>query len=144
MYIDPKYVCKASNSDTTPWGLLPGTPCTRRTLHKNAVPSVFGWVQEATECVKKRAVRAKLRMSQEEEPLDEPSFDPNLDVQEEVVDNNPVTADEEAAAPSFEQVDRASQTEHFSKLSVEELMANPKMLQYYTGLDDYRHFQYVL
>ena len=83
-------------------------------------------------------------MCQEEEPLDEPSFDPNLNVQEVVVDNNPITADEEAAAPSFEQVDRASQTTHIAKLSVEELTANPKMLQYYTGLDDYRHFQYVL
>ena len=144
MYIDPKYVCIASDSDTNPCGLLPGTPRTRRKLNKNAVPSVFDWVQEPSECVKKRAVRAKLRMSQEEEPLDEPSFDPNLDVQEEVVDNNPITADEEAAAPSFEQVDRGSQTAHFAKLSVEELMANPKMLQYYTGLDDYRHFQYVL
>ena len=101
-------------------------------VHNNAVPSVFDWVQEPTDCIKKRAVQAKLRMCQEE-PLDEPSFDPNLDVQEVGVDNNPITADEEAAAPSFEQVDRASQTTHFAKLSIEELTANPKMLQYYTN-----------
>ncbi|KAK2182389.1 hypothetical protein NP493_355g02009 [Ridgeia piscesae] len=65
---------------------LHGTPRTRRTLHKNAVPSVLDWVQEPIDCIKKRVVRAKLRMCQEE-PLDELSFAPNLNVQEVVVDN---------------------------------------------------------
>ena len=45
--------------------------------------------------------------------MDEPAFDHNLDEE----------------APSFEQVDRASQTTHFALLSVEELTANHKMLQ---------------
>ena len=53
------------------------------------------------------------------------------------VDNHPITADKEAAAPRFKSVDCASQSTHSAKLSVEELTANPKMLQYYTGLDDY-------
>lgn len=81
-------------------------------------------------------------MSIEEEPL--PAFEPNLDVQEAVIDDNPISVEEEATASSSVSVDETSQTPHYSKMSIKELMTNSKMLQYYTGLDDYRHFQYVL
>ena len=105
--------------------MFSGTPRTRRPLRNNDVPSIFHWVQEPSDYSKKRTARAKLRMSVKEEPL--PAFDPNLDVQE-VVTDDPISAEEEAAASSSVPVDETSQRPHYSKLPIEELMSNSKML----------------
>ena len=68
-------VCSSSSS---------GTTRTRRALKKDAVPSKFHWVSEPSNCSKKRAARAKLRLSVEEESG---SVDAHLEVTEVVIDD---------------------------------------------------------
>ena len=125
--------------------MLLGTPRTKRTLKKNVVPSVFTWSKEPPSCAKRRTARATLRMSTDE---DEPSSfmsDPALDVQEVVIDDSHIEVEEEVTVEFSVPEDSSTQTPPPpSKVSIEGLTDDPKMLQYFTGLDSYRHFQYVM
>ena len=125
--------------------MLSGTPRTKRTLKKNVVPSIFTWSNEPSSCAKRRTARATLRMSIDEEEATTVMCDPGLDVQEVVIDDSQIGVEEEATVEFPEPpVDNSSQTPPLAKVSIEDLTDDPKMLQYFTGLDSYRHFQYVM
>ena len=114
------------------------------TLKTNVIPSVFTWSKEPSSCAKRRTARATLRMPvDEEEPI---SFmcDPDLDVQEVVIDDSQSAVEEDATVEFSVPVDNSSQTPPLPRVSIEDLTDDPKMLQYFTGLDSYRHFQYVM
>ena len=125
-------------------GMLSGTPRTKRTLKKNVVPSVFTWSKEPSSCAKIRTARATLRMSVDEEEASSFVCDPALDVQEIVIDDSQSGVDEEATVEFSLPVHNTSQTPPLSKVSIEGMTDDPKTLQYFTGLDSYRHFRYVM
>ena len=133
-------------SDTSVCVLLSGTPRTRHALKKDAVPSKFYWVSEPSNCSKKRAARTKFHMPVEEESASVVT-DVHLDVTEltEVVigDINSSVYEDPAIHCSMP-ADNSSKTPLWSRLSIEDLSNDPKMLQYYFGLQGYHHFQYVL
>ena len=83
-------------------------------------------------------------MSVDEEEAISFTCDPALDVQEVVIDDSQSGVGEEATVEFSVPVDNSLQTPPLSKVSIEDLIDDPKMLQYFTGLDSYRHFQYVL
>ena len=115
-------------SDTSVCVLLSGTPRTRRALRKDAVPSKFHWVSESSNCSNKRAARAKLRMSVEEESASV-VIDAHLDVTEVVIGDINSSVDEDPAIHCSVPADNSSQTPHWSRLSIEELSNDHKMLQ---------------
>ena len=114
-------------SDTSVCVLPSDTPRTRRALRKDAVPSKFHWVSEPSNCSEKRA---KLRMSVEGESASV-VVDAHRDVMEVVIGDINSSVNEDHVIPCSVPVDNSSQIPHWSRLSIEELSNNPKMLQYY-------------
>ena len=131
--------------------LYPGTPRKRRTLMKTAVPSQFTWVQEPSPSTKRRMERGKLRLITDSTTSTETAglgdhFISNLDVQEEVIvtDSASNVVDEPVTECSTAAADDVSQTPHWSRMSIEDLATDEKAMHIYTGLESYRHFQYVM
>ena len=96
-------------------------------------------MSEPLNCSKKRAARAKLRMSVEQESASV-VIDAHLDVTEVVIGDINSSVNEDPVIHISVPKDNSSQTPHWSRLSIEELSNDSKMLQYYSDLEGCRHF----
>lgn len=143
--MDPTYEYGSHNDQINLWhyifSFVPGTQRMRSTLKRNAMPSVFPWSKQKAEASLKRQERADRR---EEDRSQQPDFDPGIDLQEVVVESVPSIAIEEPVTDEVTHTEFFSQTPSWSRLCIEELRSQPKLLKYYTGLEHSAHFDYVL
>ena len=119
---------------------LTGTERMRRTLKKDAVPSVFSWSLEPSASTQERLERAEKRAKNREI---EPEFQPDIDVMEVEVSEETVAVGD-IQESSISMSDATSQTAAWTRMDISDLKLNPKVLQYYTGLDNSEHFDFIL
>lgn len=103
------------------------------------MPSIFPWSKGPSTSSQNRQERADKRA--EKRDL-EPAFEPELDLFEVTVEEEPETCD-----PTEQEVTTchaSSQTQALARFDIDELKTNPKVLQHYTGLDNADHFDFIM
>ena len=119
-------------------------------LRPDAVPSIFPWTKEENEKLVERRARAESRLSRKRKRDDmcreelEASFSEEMDhVEEAVIDEAEIYyATPVASERTFG--DLSTQTHTFPMFSIDNLKKDDKAIHFYTELETYNKFSFVL
>jgi len=117
-----------------------------RRLRQGAVPSLFKWTKEPSPAAVRRAERQerKRRRVEEESKFDIENVSHTVEIETSAVPETPQQESLDMHQPTFATVYVQTPGTPLAPICIERIMFNNDMVHYYTGLETYQTFTFVL